>query len=87
MDETIGLRVAPYRDREQSRRPHRPIGLLELAGEAPRRHDIADAPDAGVAALAIPGRAAPRAVPGTPTALLSTLGYGAEIIGDQRSLA
>jgi hypothetical protein len=29
----IGFHVTQYRDRKQSRRPHRPIGLLELAGE------------------------------------------------------
>jgi hypothetical protein len=37
----------------KSRRPHRPIGLLELAGKAGRRVDIAGAPDAGAAALAM----------------------------------
>ena len=31
--QAIGLHVAQYRDREQSRRPHRPIGLLELDGD------------------------------------------------------
>jgi hypothetical protein len=51
--ETIGLHVAQYRDREQSRRPQRPIGLLELAGEARRRDDVAGAPDAGAAALSM----------------------------------
>jgi hypothetical protein len=49
----IGLHVAQYRDREQSRWPQRPIGLLELAGETGRRDDIAGAPDAGAAALAM----------------------------------
>jgi hypothetical protein len=51
--------VAQHRDREQSRRPHRPIGLLELAGEARRRHDIAGSPDAGAAALAMRDRHRP----------------------------
>jgi hypothetical protein len=51
--QAIGLHVAQHGDREQSRRPHRPIGLLELAGEAGRRHDIVGAPDAGAAALAM----------------------------------
>jgi hypothetical protein len=51
--QAIGLHVAQDRDREQSRRPHRPIGLLELAGEAGRRDDIAGAPNAGAAALAM----------------------------------
>src|SRR6202040_2066683 len=51
--QAIGLHVAQHRDREQSRRPHRPIGLLELAGEAGRRDDIAGALDAGPAALAM----------------------------------
>ena len=51
--QAIGLHVAQDRDREQSRRPHRPIGLLELAGEARRRHDIAGAPDPGAAAFAM----------------------------------
>jgi hypothetical protein len=51
--ETIGLHVAQYRDREQSRRPHRPIGLLELAGEASRRDHVAGASDARAAALAM----------------------------------
>ena len=45
--------VAQHRDREQSRRPHRPIRPLELAGEAGGRHDIAGAPDARAAALAM----------------------------------
>ena len=53
MRQTIGLHVAQYRDREQSRRPHWAIGLLELAGEAGRRHDIASAPDTGAAAFAM----------------------------------
>jgi hypothetical protein len=48
-----GLHVTQYRDRKQSRRPHRPVGLLELAGETGRRDDIAAAPDAGAAALAV----------------------------------
>src|ERR1700737_3498247 len=43
--------VAQYQDREQSRRPHWPVGLLELAREARRRDNIAGAPDAGAAAL------------------------------------
>jgi hypothetical protein len=47
-----GADGAAHRDREQSRRPHWPIGLLEL-GEARWRHDIASAPDAGAAALAM----------------------------------
>jgi hypothetical protein len=47
----IGLHIAQYGNREQSRRAHRPIGLLELAGEAGR--NIAGAPDAGAAALAV----------------------------------
>jgi hypothetical protein len=51
--ETIGLHAAQHGYREQSRGPHRPIGLLELAGEAGGRHDIAGAPDAGAAALAM----------------------------------
>jgi hypothetical protein len=51
--QAIGLHVAQYRDREQSRRPYWPIGLLELAGEARRRDDIAGAPDAEAAALAM----------------------------------
>jgi hypothetical protein len=42
--QAIGLHVAQHRDREQSRRPHWPIGLLELAREARRRDDIAGAP-------------------------------------------
>ena len=37
----------------QSRRPHQSIGLLELAGEAGRRDDIAGAADPGAAALAM----------------------------------
>jgi hypothetical protein len=49
--QAIGRHVAQRRDREQSRRPHRPIGLLELAGEARGRDDIAGA--SGAAALAI----------------------------------
>jgi hypothetical protein len=53
VDETIGLHVAPYRDREQSRRAHRPIGLLELARKAGGRHGIAGAANAGAAALAM----------------------------------
>ena len=53
MAEAIGLHVAQHGDRKQSRRPHRPIGLLELTGEAGRRRDIAGAPDAGAAALAM----------------------------------
>src|SRR5260370_1076292 len=44
--EPIGLRVAQDRDREQSRRSHRPIGLLELAGKTSRGDDIAGAPGA-----------------------------------------
>jgi hypothetical protein len=51
--EPIGLHVAQYRDREQSRQARWPIRLLELAGEAGGRHDIAGAPDAGAAALAM----------------------------------
>jgi hypothetical protein len=51
--QAIGLHVAQYRNPEQSRRAHRPIGLLELAGEARRCHDIASAPDLGAAALAM----------------------------------
>jgi len=42
----IGLHVTQDGNREQSRRPHWPIGLLEPAGEAGRRDDIAAAPDA-----------------------------------------
>ena len=49
----IGFHVAQYRDRKQSRRSHWPIGLLELAGEARGCDDIAGAPDAGAAALAM----------------------------------
>jgi hypothetical protein len=33
MRQAIGLDVAQDRDREQCRRPHRPIGLLELTGD------------------------------------------------------
>ena len=51
--ETIGLHVAQHGNREQSRRPHWPIGLLELAFEARRCNEVAGAPDAGAAALAI----------------------------------
>jgi hypothetical protein len=51
--QAIGLHVAQHGNREQSRRPHRPIGLLELAGEAGGRHDIAGAPDPGAAAFAM----------------------------------
>jgi hypothetical protein len=51
--QAIGLHVAQHGDREQSRRPHRPIGLLELARKADGCHDIAGAPDAGAAALAM----------------------------------
>jgi hypothetical protein len=51
--QAIGLHVTQYGDREQSGRPHWPIGLLEPAGEARRRHDIAGASDAGAAALAM----------------------------------
>ena len=54
--EPMGLHAAQHRDREQSRRPHRPIGLLELAREAGRRDDIAGAPDAGAATLAMGDR-------------------------------
>src|ERR1700737_3802939 len=45
--------IAQDGDREQRRRPHWPIGLLELAGEAGGCDDIAGAPDAGAAALAM----------------------------------
>src|SRR5215831_3853301 len=48
-----GLHVAQCRDRKQSRRPHWPVGLLELPGEVRRRGDIAGAPDAGAAAFAM----------------------------------
>jgi len=53
MREPIGFHVAQYRDREQSRRPHWPIGLLELTGEAGRCDGIAGAADPGAAALAM----------------------------------
>jgi hypothetical protein len=33
--------LAEQRDREQSRRPHWPMGLLELTGDAHRRRDVA----------------------------------------------
>jgi hypothetical protein len=49
----LGLQVAQDRDREQSRRPHRAIGLLELAGEARGGDDIAGAADAAAAAFAM----------------------------------
>jgi hypothetical protein len=45
--------VAQHRDREQSRRPQGAVGLFELAGEAGRRDEVADAPNAGMAALAM----------------------------------
>jgi hypothetical protein len=51
--QAVTLHVPQDRDREQSRRPHWPIGLLELAGEAGGCDDIAGAPDAGAAALAM----------------------------------
>jgi hypothetical protein len=51
--QAIGFHVAQHRDHEQSRRPHRPIGLVELAGEARRRDDIAGAAGTGAAALAM----------------------------------
>jgi len=44
--QAIGLHVTQDGNREQSRRPHWPIGLLEPAGEAGGRDDIAAAPDA-----------------------------------------
>ena len=44
---------AQHRDPEQNRRPHRSIGLLELAGQARGCDDIAGAPDPGAAALAM----------------------------------
>jgi hypothetical protein len=43
--QAIGLHVAQDRNREQSRRAYRPIGLIELAGEAGGCCDIAGAPD------------------------------------------
>ncbi len=61
--QAIGLHVPQHRDREQSRRPHWPIGLLELAGEACRRDDIAGPPDAGAAALAMRDRFQLRRMP------------------------
>jgi hypothetical protein len=54
--QAIGLHVGQDRDRKQSRRPHRPIGLLELAGETGGCHDVAGAPDAGASALAMGDR-------------------------------
>ncbi len=51
--QAIGLHVAQDGNREQSRRPHRPIGLLELAGETARRDNVAGTPDTGAAALAM----------------------------------
>jgi hypothetical protein len=45
--QAISVHVPKHRDRQQSRRPHRPIRLLELVGEARWRHDIARAPDPG----------------------------------------
>jgi hypothetical protein len=47
MRQAIGLHVAQYRDREQSRRPQGAIGLLELAGKARACCDISDAPVTG----------------------------------------
>src|SRR5216683_6952214 len=51
--EPVGLHVAQHGNHEQSRRPQGAIGLLELAGEAGRRHDVAGAPDARATALAM----------------------------------
>ena len=51
--QAVGLHVAQYRDREQSRRPHWPIGLPELADEAGGCCDIARAPNDRAAALAM----------------------------------
>ena len=53
MAQAIGLHVTQRRDREQSRRPHWPIGLLKLAGEARGCDDLAGAAKAGAAALAM----------------------------------
>ena len=47
---------AQHGDRKQSRRARRSIGLLELAGQARRRHHIAGAAKPGAAALAIGDR-------------------------------
>ena len=51
--QAVGLHVAQHGDREQNRRPRRPIRLLELGRRARRRHHIPVAPDAGAAALAM----------------------------------
>ena len=62
--QAIGLHVTQHRDREQSRRPQRSTPTLTLprlrgregrglTRKARRRHDIAGAPDAGAAALAM----------------------------------
>jgi hypothetical protein len=51
--QAVGLHVAQYGNREQSRRTHRPIGLLELAGDAGGRDHITGAPNAEAAALAM----------------------------------
>jgi hypothetical protein len=51
--QAIGLHIAQDRNREQSRRPHRAIGLLELAGKDRGGRDIAGAPDPGAATLAM----------------------------------
>ena len=53
LGDAVGLHVAQDRDREEGRRPHRPVGQFELAGEAARRHRRARARDAGAAAFAV----------------------------------